>query len=209
MKHAVKIACPKCGGAKCPECANKGTVRAGKCERCIHGADLMAGPTPLCEGHAAICVLCDLWVDRHTDALPFGGAGLAHTACVLVAAQEFAGRFLEAADGSVESDQAVDVNRHVSKSTGQPTGTHMPKSSQRTKDLMRELGYITIIEAANMTGHAPGTLYRRIQRKTLNGRKSGPFHFVELASLYEAYPHLKAQPAAPAAAPGARSTEAA
>jgi hypothetical protein len=56
---------------------------------------------------------------------------------------------------------------------------------------MRQDGFISICEAARMTGHTMTTLYKRIERGTLRGRRSGMFHFVELESLFAAYPHIK------------------
>lgn len=54
---------------------------------CGMPANLTAGPggQPLCYPCAAVCTLCRRALD-FADALPLGGKGLAHTACVLAAA---------------------------------------------------------------------------------------------------------------------------
>lgn len=189
MANGVKVVCPECDGAKCHACAGKGQVR-GVCA-CGHGADILAGPVPLCEGCAAVCVLCPYRVDRFEDALPFGGAGLAHTICAL----SFDPRILEGAVAAVESVVAVACVPQVNKSTRSPTGQHMSICSRRLKEIMRQEGFISVVEAAKLTGHATGTLYERIKRGTLKGRRSGLFHFVEIASLEAEYPQIKVPPA--------------
>jgi hypothetical protein len=133
-------------------------------------------------------VLCPYRVDRFEDALPFGGAGLAHTLCAL----GFDPRYLEGAVAAVESVVAVACVAQVNKSTRPHTGQHMSICSSRLKEIMRQEGFIPVIDAARLTGHATSTLYERIRRGTLKGRKSGHFHFVELASLEAIYPQIKA-----------------
>ena len=84
----------------------------------------------------------------------------------------------------------------------------MPRTSRRTSEMMREQGFISVMEAAAMTGAATTTLYARLARGNLVGRRAGMFHFVLLASLEAEYPHVKPSTAeSPAAEP--HSTEAA
>jgi hypothetical protein len=189
MAKGVKIECPACAGKGCGSCS-KGRVRA-YCA-CGHAADLLAGPLPMCEGCAAICVLCAMRVDRFVDGLPFGGTGLAHTACVL----GFDSRYLEDVDVPEDSegaDQSVHQRLHVSTKPRVNKATSMPTPSQRMKDLMRADGFIPVVEAAQLSGAASTTLYAAIERGILEGRRAGHFHFVALASLEREYPYIKAK----------------
>jgi hypothetical protein len=67
----------------------------------------------------------------------------------------------------------------------------MPKLSRNVIAKMRERGFIPLLEAAKRSGHAPTTLYARIQRGELKGERTGMFHFVEEKSFLGTCPQAK------------------
>lgn len=190
QKRTVKVACPHCAG--------RGDIQ-GFCARCGMVAEVLSGPTPFCLACAfGQCLLCPDALSA-VDAVPFGAAGFAHAACALAFGMA-ADRFLEASVPAIETDPANTSVGPCGPTSVSQRELSMPRASSRIIALMRKEGYIPVVEAANLTGSAANTLYDRVKKNRLKGKRYGHFHFVELASLEENFPQLKAPPQAAVAA---------
>lgn len=139
------------------------------------------------------CALCGLFCDPN-ERLPWDEGRVAHLACALHFSVETGLRtqadpFLE---GSDSADNIVRTDECMHASTHMYVEDLMPRPSQRSVEIQRKAGYISALEAEQITGINSNTFYNWIRAKEnpLVARRVGHFWWISIASLAERCPQL-------------------
>lgn len=185
------VTCPDCQGARsagCSRCNGFGRL-AGLCSACGGPAFHRTTTTILCPHCYFLCEMCRL-PTFDNDRLP---AGIPHS--FIHAFCAVARQILENAvvpDNTVERARARALVPASARTSARTEVEPMPKPSPQVIARMREAGYVSTAEAAELTGHGLSTIYEWIAADRLPGStRSGVLHFVPLDVLLRVCPQAR------------------
>ena len=193
-KHPVQllITCPACQGARsagCSRCKGFGRL-AGLCSACGGPAFHRTPTTILCPHCYSLCEMCGL-PTFDNDRLPAGVPHhFIHAFCAL--ARQILENAVIPDNTAVERARARALAPARARPSERMEVEPMPKPSPQVIARMREAGYVSTAEAAELTGHGLSTIYEWIATDRLPGStRSGVLHFVPLDVLLRVCPQAR------------------